>query len=184
MRRALSLPLIAATVSTTQADFTIYLGKTNDIVDVGNTFSASELQVHDHAPLGCSDIGQSVSISMSTNNDASKGRWACDGCNALAPRDWIIDRFEIYNHDDAVGHSTDNPTPVFNKATGAVTLYGIGHGNYDMRDINNTFLGTCSRPYHPQEMDCWQLISATSITHVFTCMSDLVPNDGLWVPDD
>lgn len=41
-----------------------------------------------------------------------------------------------------------------------------------MRDINNTFLGTCNRPTHPQEMDCWQLISATFLTHVFSCKSN------------
>ncbi|KAI1772960.1 hypothetical protein F4818DRAFT_443845 [Hypoxylon cercidicola] len=162
------------------ADFTIYIGKSNDITDVGVTFSSSEMQVHDHAPLSCSDMGHAVSISASTNNDASKGRWACDGCNAKAPRDWIIDRFEMYNHHDAVGHSTSHPVPLFDRATGAVTLYGTGNGHYDMLDVNNTFLGTCDRPAVPQEMDCWELISATFLTHVFTCTSDLVPNEALY----
>ncbi|KAI0835144.1 hypothetical protein F5Y06DRAFT_299817 [Hypoxylon sp. FL0890] len=171
-----SLPIVLA-------DFTIYIGKTNDITDVGVTFSSTELQVHDHAPLSCSDMGHVVSISASSNNDASKGRWACDGCSAEAVRDWNISRFEMYNRNDAVGHSTDHPIPLFKKATGAVTLYRTVNGNYDMRDIRNNFLGTCSRPRHPQEMDCWQLISASFLTHVFTCTSDLTPNKGLWIPD-
>ncbi|XXH00798.1 hypothetical protein Hte_007149 [Hypoxylon texense] len=176
-----------ALLSPVLADFTIYVGKNNDITDVGVTFSSSEMQVHDRAPLGCSDVGHSVSISASTNNDASKGRWACDGCGAQAPRDWNITRFEMYNHDDAVGHSTSHPVPLFDRATGAVSmflipkrstpnhdshvaaLYGTGDGNYDMLDINNTFLGTCDRPIHPQEMDCWELVSASFLTHVFTC---------------
>ncbi|KAI1135640.1 hypothetical protein F5Y05DRAFT_394023 [Hypoxylon sp. FL0543] len=165
------------------ADFTIYIGKTNDITDVGVTYSSTQLQVHDHAPLSCSDMGHVVSISASTNNDASKGRWACDGCSAKAVRDWDISRYEIYNRKDAIGHSTDHPFPVFNIATGAVTLYRTENGHYDMRDIHNGFLGTCSRPAHPQELDCWQLISATFLTHVFTCTSDLVPNKGLWIPE-
>ncbi|KAI1097471.1 hypothetical protein F4804DRAFT_351581 [Jackrogersella minutella] len=183
MRHFLSILLTTTIVSTALADFTIYVGKDNDITDVGVTYSSTEIQVHNHAPLSCSDMGHVVPISASSNNDASKGRWACDGCNAQAPRDWVIDRFEMYNRADAVGHSTDHPTPLFNKATGAVTLYGTGDGNYDMLDINNTFLGTCNRPSHPQEMDCWQLISASFLTHVFTCTSDLVPNEGLWVSD-
>ncbi|KAI0099563.1 hypothetical protein F4776DRAFT_650007 [Hypoxylon sp. NC0597] len=179
----LGIFLVITTVSTVLADFTIYIGKTNDITDVGVTFSSTELQIHDHAPLSCSDMGHVVPISVSTNNDASKGRWACDGCSAEAARDWVIKRFEMYNRKDAVGHSTDHPIPLFNRATGAVTLYRTENGNYDMRDINNEFLGTCSRPSHPQEMDCWQLISATFLTHVFTCTSDLTPNKGLWIPD-
>ncbi|KAI1414483.1 hypothetical protein F5Y13DRAFT_188144 [Hypoxylon sp. FL1857] len=175
--------IITTIVSTTLADFTIYIGKTNDITDVGVTFSSTEVQIHDHAPLSCSDMGHVVSISASSNNDASKGRWACDGCNAKAARDWNIDRFEMYNRNDAVGHSTDHPIPLFDRVTGAVTLYRTKNGNYDMRDIKNEFLGTCSRPLHPQEMDCWELISATFLTHVFTCTSDLTPNKGLWIPD-
>ncbi|KAI1481847.1 hypothetical protein F4774DRAFT_423803 [Daldinia eschscholtzii] len=176
--------LAAAVVRPVLADFTIYVGKSNDITDVGVTYSSTEMQVHDHSPLSCYDMGHVVPISASSNNDASKGRWACDGCSAKAPRDWVIDRFEMYNKDDAVGHSTDHPFPLFNRSTGAVTLYATGNNNYDMRDINNTFLGTCNRPKHPQEMDCWQLISATFLTHVFTCTSDLVPNDDLWISDE
>lgn len=81
-------------------------------------------------------------------------------------------------------------------------LYGTGNGNYDMLDVNNTYLGSCNRPAVPQEMDCWELISATFLTHVFTCKcarnsaipemsalkhgplgtSDLVPNDALFNP--
>ncbi|KAI1370413.1 hypothetical protein F4677DRAFT_438447 [Hypoxylon crocopeplum] len=166
------------------ADFTIYIGKANDITDVGVTFSSTELQVHPRASLSCSDMGHVIAISSSTNNDASKGRWACDGCSALAPRNWVISRLEMYNKEDAVAHSTNHPFPLFNRATGAVTLYVTGNGNYDMRDINNTFLGTCDRPSNPQEMDCWQLVSATFLTHVFTCKSELIPNDALWVPDE
>ncbi|KAI0883296.1 uncharacterized protein GGS22DRAFT_190611 [Annulohypoxylon maeteangense] len=175
------LLVVATIVSTALANFTIYIAKANEITDAGVTFSSTELQVHKHAPLSCSDMGHVIPISASTINDASKGRWACDGCNANAPRDWIISRFEMYNRKNAIGRSTDHPFPLFNRATGAVTLYGTGNGNYDMRDINNTFLGTCNRPRHPQEMDCWQLISATFLTHVFTCTSDLVPNEGLWI---
>ncbi|KAI1444612.1 hypothetical protein F5Y02DRAFT_418837 [Annulohypoxylon stygium] len=182
MRYSPSVLVLAAIVSTALANFTIYIGKTNDITDVGVTFSSTELQIHKHAPLSCSDFGRVIPISASSINDASKGRWACDGCNAKAPRDWVISRFEMYNRNNAIGRSTDHPFPLFNRATGAVTLYGTGNGNYDMRDINNTFLGTCNRPRRPQEMDCWQIISATSMTHVFTCISDLVPNEGLWIP--
>ncbi|KAI1214549.1 uncharacterized protein F4807DRAFT_449209 [Annulohypoxylon truncatum] len=179
MRYSLRILVVAAFVSTALANFAIYIGKTNDITDVGVTFSSTELQIHKHAPLSCSDMGHVIPISASTINDASKGRWACDGCNAKAPRDWIISRFEMYNRKNAIGRSTDHPFPLFNRATGAVTLYGTGNGNYDMRDINNTFLGTCNRPRRPQEMDCWQLISATFLTHVFTCTTDLVPNERL-----
>ncbi|KAI0376612.1 hypothetical protein F5Y04DRAFT_285688 [Hypomontagnella monticulosa] len=183
MRCFLNTLLLAVSASFAVADFVLYVGRTNDITDVGVTFSSSELQVHPHPLLSCSDMGHVVSISASSNNDASKGRWACDGCSGLAPRDWAISRFEMYNRNDAVGHSTDHPIPLFNRATGAVTLYETENGHYDMRDIKNVFLGTCSRPVHPQEIDCWQLISASSFTHVFTCTTDLVPNEGLWVPD-
>ncbi|KAI1391591.1 uncharacterized protein F4822DRAFT_190700 [Hypoxylon trugodes] len=175
--------IVALGATNVNADFTVYIGKDNDITDVGVTFSSNELQIHDHALLSCSDMGHTVSISASNINDASKGRWACDGCSADAPRNWIVDRFEMYNRDDAVGHGTDHPFPLFDRATGAVTLYGTGDGNYAMLDINNTFLGTCNRPSKPQEMDCWELISATFLTHVFTCISDLVPNKRLWVPE-
>lgn len=126
MRCPLRVLLLIAIASPTLADFAIYVGKTNDITDVGVTFSSTELQVHEHALLSCSDMGHVVSISASTNNDASKGRWACDGCNGLAPRDWIISRFEMYNRNDAVGHATDHPFPLFNRATGAVSTYGGG----------------------------------------------------------
>ncbi|KAG4216608.1 hypothetical protein PC116_g34911 [Phytophthora cactorum] len=114
--------LSAAVVRPVLADFTIYIGKSNDITDVGVTYSSTEMQVHDHSPLSCYDMGHVVPISASSNNDASKGRWACDGCSAKAPRDWIIDRFEMYNKDDAVGHSTDHPFPLFNRSTGAVSM--------------------------------------------------------------
>ncbi|OTA67982.1 hypothetical protein K449DRAFT_430086 [Hypoxylon sp. EC38] len=176
--------LVITAVSTVLADFTIYIGQTNDITDVGVVFSSTEIQIHNHYNLSCSDIGHVVPISVSSNNDASKGHWACDGCSAKAAKDWCIDRFEMYNRGDAVGRSTDHSTPLFDRATGAVTLYKIKNsGHYEMRDINNSFLGTCNRPRYPQEMDCWQLISATFLTHVFTCTSDLIPNKGLWIPD-
>ncbi|KAL7624824.1 hypothetical protein AAE478_004038 [Parahypoxylon ruwenzoriense] len=169
MRYLLGIGLGLAAASPALAGFTVYIGKLNEITDVGVTFSSTELQIHSHAPLSCFDMDQTVPIAVSTDNDASKGDWACDGCSALAPRNWIIDRFEMYNGENAIGSATDHPFPLFNQATGAVTLYGTGNGNYDMRDINNTFLGTCNRPGHPQEMDCPRLISASFLTHVFTC---------------
>ncbi|KAI1395718.1 hypothetical protein F4819DRAFT_505279 [Hypoxylon fuscum] len=182
MRYLIQVILSLTAVVPALSDFTIYIGKSDDITDVGYEFSTSEIQIHDHAPLSCADMEHVVPISASTNNDASKGRWACDGCNANAPRDWIISRFEMYNHNDAVGHSTDHPKPLFDRATGAVTLYGTGNGNYEMLDINNTFLGTCNRPAVPQEMNCWQLVSSTFLTHVFTCTSHLTPNEALYNP--
>lgn len=106
------------------ADFTIYLGNTNEIDNPGISFSAAGMQVHDHAPLDCSEVSDMVTISTPSDNDASSGGWACDGCNADAVRDWDVQRFEMYNGDDAVGSETDNPIPLFSSATGSVsTLY-------------------------------------------------------------
>ena len=79
------------------------------------------MQVHDHSPLGCSDVDGMVSLSNPNDNDASSGGWACDGCNQDAVRDWDIERFEMYNGDDAVGAVTDDPFPLFDRATGAVS---------------------------------------------------------------
>ncbi|OTA91485.1 hypothetical protein M434DRAFT_32649 [Hypoxylon sp. CO27-5] len=175
--------LVITAVSTVLADFTIYIGKTNDITDIGVVFSSTEIQIHKHYNLSCSDVGHVVPISVSSENDASKGHWACDGCGVQAAKNWPIKRLEMYNGKNAVGRSTYHPIPLFNRATGAVTLYKTENSNYDMRDINNSYLGTCNRPLYPQEMDCRQLISATFLTHVFTCTSDLTPNKGLWKPD-
>lgn len=38
-----------------------------------------------------------------------------------------------------------------------------------MRDTDGNFLGTCTRPDDPQEMDCSQVIAATFMTHAFSC---------------
>ena len=103
------------------ADFQVYLGTTNEINNPGTSFSASAMQVHDHSPLGCSDVDGMVSLSNPNDNDASSGGWACDGCNQDAVRDWDIERFEMYNGDDAVGAVTDDPFPLFDRATGAVS---------------------------------------------------------------
>ena len=116
-----SVALALAAASPALADFTVYLGNTNEINNPGVSFSASAMQVHDHAPLGCSDVDGSVSLSNPSDNDASSGGWACDGCNQDAVRDWNINRFEMYNGEDAVGASTDDPIPLFNRATGSVS---------------------------------------------------------------
>ncbi|KAI1253858.1 hypothetical protein MGN70_004253 [Eutypa lata] len=158
------------------ADFTIYLGNTNEIDNPGISFSAAGMQVHDHAPLDCSEVSDMVTISTPSDNDASSGGWACDGCNADAVRDWDVQRFEMYNGDDAVGSETDNPIPLFSSATGSVTLYQTDGTNYDMRDSDDNLLGTCTRPEDPQEMDCSEVIAATFLTHAFSCTSDLTPN--------
>lgn len=103
------------------ADFTVYLGNTNEINNPGVSFSSVGMQVHDHAPLDCSEVSNSVTIATPSDNDASSGGWACDGCNADAVADWEIKRLEIYNGDDAIGAATDNPIPLFDRATGAVS---------------------------------------------------------------
>lgn len=153
MARLSSILFSLLAASRTLADFTIYIGKTNDITDVGVTYATTQIQIHSHAPLSCSDVGHVVAISMSSINDASKGRWACDGCNALAPRDWAIKRLEMYNYDDAVAHSTDHPFPLFNRATGAVSTYG--HGllpGYPISAILRTVLTNTSQRYMEREM--------------------------------
>lgn len=117
-----TLAALTALLPLATADFRIYQGSGTGIVAPGAASSSSDLYILSNEP-SCDDVVNYHSpLSQPADNDASSNGWACDGCTAAdAPQDWVVDRLEFYNADDAVGASTDSPYPILDIATGSTS---------------------------------------------------------------
>ncbi|RYP93150.1 hypothetical protein DL770_000724 [Monosporascus sp. CRB-9-2] len=176
-----------AAVKGAGADFEIYIRGTNPDNNPNENYTSVGAQIHYHSPVTCEETRKVVTIENARWNDASKHGWACNGCTEWPRKQWLrvqlwrVTRFEMYNGRDAVGGVRGNPHPLFDHATGAVTLYRLDddHNYYQMRDKYDAILGHCWRPEHPQEMACPFIDSIPFLTHFFSCETDLRPHHDL-----
>ncbi|RYP11321.1 hypothetical protein DL764_000139 [Monosporascus ibericus] len=176
-----------AAVKGAAADFEIYIRGTNLDNSPYQDFTSVGAQIHYHSPLTCEETRKVVTIEYAKCDDASKRGWVCDGCTDDPGKEWPrvqywrVTRFEMYNGERTVDGVRGNPHPLFNRATGAVTLYKLDdHRNYyQIRDKYDEILGYCWRREHPQEMTCPFIDSVPFLTHLFSCKSDLRPHRDL-----
>lgn len=116
-------------------------------------------------------------------NDASRGGFACDGCDiSKAMPDWDITRFEFNDNDatvlagpgqpihfSTISRHIDKYSATYTNCLIALYQDGTNKAQYGMYDVNMNSLGSCERPADPQYFQCSAGLSVGSGYAIFSC---------------